>query len=252
MIHWFDYNGQSTRDFNCYITKKTSYDKPERDITSLSVPGRSGDLIIDNKRYKNISIEYGIKFFTDDITGRDNHDFSAQYRRISSWLTPTNNYFVLSDSYDPDYYRKACLSSSVNLTHPRKDIGTFSVKFNCKPYRYSYDGENTYTLTSSGTIYNPEDEESLPLIKIYIGETYQIATIIVGGTLFKVNTTGTAIIDSEMMNVYKRSGSANVNLNGAYTASGKDGFPILKSGNTTIQLVYGIDKVEIIPRWRTL
>ena len=60
MIHDFSFNGKSLFDFGVIVTNSPEWVVPQRDVTSVSIPGRSGDLIIDNGRYNNLSIPYAV------------------------------------------------------------------------------------------------------------------------------------------------------------------------------------------------
>lgn len=249
MINWFSYNGRDSREFPIYITSKNSFDKPERDISIVEVPGRNGDIIIDNGKFKNLKIDYGLKFVAENFTGWDNYDFVSSYNKISEWLKPTAQYYNLTDSYDPNYYRKACLKSSIKLKQLHYDIGAFNVSFSCKPYRYRFDGENVIELTGNATINNPESEFSLPLIRvtpISSGDvTFKITAQNGFLTFLIMNVDGYVDIDSEAMNVYK--GSDNYNNN--YVQST---FPKLTPGENTIEFISNVQSIRIKPRWRTL
>lgn len=48
----------SSLEYALLILEKSSYKGAARDVTYTSVPGRSGDLLTDNGRYKNITIPY--------------------------------------------------------------------------------------------------------------------------------------------------------------------------------------------------
>ena len=58
MRNWFIYDGKNSKDYGVYISGMQTYNAPERDVTSLEIPGRNGELTIDNGRYKNINITY--------------------------------------------------------------------------------------------------------------------------------------------------------------------------------------------------
>lgn len=247
MIHWIEYNGRNSREFPAYITKKTAYDKPEKDISFISIPGRSGDIIIDNNKYKNINIEYGIKFFCDNITGRNNFDFNALYHRIADWLIPSSEYLTLTDSYEPEYFRKACLTSSIKLSQPHYQVGSFSVTFTCKPHKYRHDGEKVLTLMENNNyITNEENAESLPYIRIYPLNAGSASVFSAGGTTYTVTSMPEYVdIDSETMNVFK--GTTNYNNN--FSAQK---FPVLMPGENLVHFVSNIQKIELKPRWRAI
>jgi phage-related protein len=249
VINWFSYNGRDSREFPIYITSKNSFDKPERDISIVEVPGRNGDIIIDNGKFKNLKIDYGLKFFAESFTGWDNYDFVSSYNKISEWLKPAAEYYNLTDSYDPNYYRKACLKSSIKLKQLHYDVGAFNVSFSCKPYRYRFDGEDVIELTGSAIINNPESEFSLPLIRVTptsSGDvTFKIATQNGFLTFLIMNVDGYVDIDSEAMNVYK--GSSNYNNNYVQSV-----FPKLTPGENLIEFTSNVQSISIKPRWRAL
>ena len=62
MRHFLTYAGKDSTDFGIYISGAGTFDAPERDTKSISIPGRNGDLTLDNGRYKNIRVEYPIGY----------------------------------------------------------------------------------------------------------------------------------------------------------------------------------------------
>lgn len=244
-INWINFKNLDSRDFGLYVRRKTAYDKAERDITFVSVPGRSGDLIIDNKKFKNIQIEYDLSLFStqhEELT--ENENFFYSFEDVCRWLTEDGKYYKLYSSYDTLYYRLACLTKGITMDdQDHWSVGKFGIKFNCKPYRYRIDGDEKQTITAKNTVlYNPEMYDSLPYIKIYgNGDIY---LHIGGGQYNFLNVTGFVECDSDSMNVYKQM----VNKNNDYQANS---FPILSPGNNTISWYGNVSKIEITPRWRT-
>lgn len=261
MVHWFTYNGKDSRDFNVYITKKNAHDKPDRDLSFVPVAGRSGNLIIDNGRYENIDIKLGLRVFAEDYGEVEENDaFFRSYKEVAEWLKQSATYLRYTDSYNPDYFRYACIKTGLSINQRRKDIADFTVTFDCKPHKYRIDGEKNESHTLSAGSYfeieNPENEIALPQMKIYTNVTYSAnANVshtfkIVGSnntertyTVKQIN--GSCIIDSEMMNVY----SGNHNKNKDYVT---DDFPVLSPGKNKIYSITNISKIDIIPRWRAI
>ena len=66
MIGYFVFGNRSSRDYALYISGDGTYDAPERDYDEIEIPGRSGNLILDNHRYKNITVKYDA-FIKDDF-----------------------------------------------------------------------------------------------------------------------------------------------------------------------------------------
>lgn len=238
MINWFHYNGfNSYDDLQAAVTSKTPYSAPAPDVTMQAVPGRSGDLIIDNGRYKNIDVGYTCAILT---TG----DFSEAARRIrAALLSQGNGYKKLADSYDADYFRMATIEKAIAITQNGVHDGTLSVTFNCKPFRFSHAGQRVITLTGGGKIVNYEKFSSLPYIKI-IGSGDIILTV--NDLDFPISDVNEYVeIDSESMNTYK--GTKNKNASASCLT-----YPTFTPGNNNISWTGNVSAVQIVPRWRTL
>lgn len=138
-------------EYGLLITEKGSYKGAQRDITYTSVPGRSGDLMTDNGRYKNIKIPYKLALLNTTAW-----DFSELARLIRGWLLAEQGYFPLWDSYDGEYYRLASYTNEVDIKQELRSVGKLSLSFNCKPFKYSFEGQRTVEMTAAGTLYNAE------------------------------------------------------------------------------------------------
>lgn len=225
----------SSLEFSLLISEKGSYKGASRDISYTSVPGRSGDLITDNGRYKNIDIPYKLSLLNNsELT------FAELTHKIKAWLLSETGYFRLWDSYDSKYFRLASYSDEVNIEQELRDTGTLSLSFNCKPQKYSFDGQNAVIFTTAGSLYNAEYFPSKPYIKIVGSGT---VTLTVNNNSFTFSDINEYIeIDSEIMNAYKGIIAQNNKMTGS-------GFPTFEPGNNTIAWTGEIEKLEIVPRW---
>lgn len=243
-INWINFKDLDSRDFGLFVRKKTAYDKAERDITFVSVPGRSGDLIIDNGKFKNIPIEYELSLFsTQHEELSENENFFYSLEDVCRWLTEDGKYYKLYNSYEPLYYRWACLTKGITMDDQEHwSVGKFGIKFNCKPFRYRIDGDEVQIFTTQSHLYNSEIYDSLPYIKIYgSGDIY----LHINGRQYDfLNVSGYVECDSETMNVYKNT----VNKNNDFRANS---YPVLEPGSNNISWAGNVQKIEIIPRWRT-
>ncbi len=225
----------SSLEFGLLITEKGSYNGAQRDVTYTSVAGRNGDLITDNGNYKNITIPY--KFTLLNNTGLE---FVELAHQIKGWLLTEQGYFRLWDTYDSKYYRLASYSDAVNIEQDLRDIGSLSLSFNCKPFKYSFEGEKTVEMTAAGSLYNAELFPSNPYIKVVGNGTI---TLSINEDSFLLSDVDEYIeLDSEMLNAYKGLVAANNKM----TANS---FPVFKPGNNNISWVGNVTRLEIIPRW---
>lgn len=229
------FHEHSSLEFSMLIAEKGSYKGAARDISYTSVPGRNGDLIIDNGRHKNIDIPYKLSLLNDsELT------FVELSHKIKSWLLSEVGYFRLWDSYDSKYFRLASYSDEVNIEQELRDTGTLSLSFNCKPQKYSFEGQNAVVFTNAGSLYNAESFPSKPYIKIFGSGT---VTLTINNNSFTFSDINEYIeIDSEIMNTYKGIVAQNNKMTGL-------GFPYFVPGDNTIAWVGNVDKLQIIPRW---
>ena len=233
MRNWFIYNGKSTKDFGVYISGLNTYGSPERDIDTISVPGRNGDLTIDNGRYKNVTISYPA-FIYDS--------FDANIEGFRNFMLNQTGYNRLEDTYHPDEYRMAIVKG--NITPNVEDTlvaGKFDVSFNCKPQRYLKTGEIPYDIVDDSAIYNPTLFPALPLLKVYGKGVLHIGDY---NAQIAEHTYDYMVIDCEMMDAYYETH----NLNG-YLTVGSNGFPKIEPGGHNITMDDTITRMIVIPRW---
>ena len=219
MKHWLIYDGKPLSDFGCYITNAAQYNTPERDTTMKSIPGRNGDLTIDNGRYENISVEYWLNAF----------------------LMSHTSYARLEDTVHPEVYRMGRISGPIkHKTTNDAAMSSFTLEFDCKPQRFLKDGELWKTIASGTILYNRTGFTAKPLIRVS-----GAGTVAIGDTVVTIsnNSYGNIDIDSETMDCY--SGSAN--CNGLMTGD----FPELATGENKVTFS-GFSSVKIKPNWWTL
>lgn len=233
MINFFVFNGRPSTDFGIYLSGTGTFNAPERDVSKVEIPGRNGDLLIDNGRFKNTSLTYPA-FIREAFKG-----FSDAAR---AWLMENYSYGRLEDTYHPDQYRMARFSGPMEfdmkfLNHS----GEFDIIFDCKPQRFLKAGEQIVTTQSEVTLVNPTRFPALPLLRIYGtgGSLY------IGNELIQIEEIdGYIDIDCDTQNAYK----GIQNCNGKITGS----FPSLPAGQTGIKLQGNLTKAEIKPRWWTI
>lgn len=229
-MNTFTYNGVTSSAYGIFIEHRPVVAFPKRRIESITIPGRSGNLLFDTGAYDNVAVTYQAAYRGNvRDTGRD----------IAAWLYQ-NDYLTLSDSYDPSYFRKAVYVSPLNITDIIAVAGRAAITFDCKPQRYLLSGLTAITPTSGDDITNLY-QPSLPIIS-FTGN----GVLTVGSrTVTIAGNTGTLILDSEN----QTASVGGNNANSLITLS--DGFPVLENGDTIVSWT-GISNVSIIPNWWTL
>lgn len=228
--------GVSLRTFGVMISGEGTYNSAARDIESVSVAGRNGDLLIDHCRYKNVSVKYPVAIPSN---------FSFNAADLRAFLSSLVGYQRIVDEHHPESYRMGCFVGPVAFNVGALGrYGEATLEFDCKPQRFSLDGESPVALAEAGELVNPYLYPALPIITVH-GSGDGILTVgnyqvDISGIPF-----GAMILDSETCDAYW--GTENLN---PYIYAPE--FPVLMPGATTISWTGGISRVEIIPRWWTL
>lgn len=153
--------------YNAFAFGCNLFDRPERDVDIISVPGRQGDLVLDNGRYKNIIREYQVQ-----VTGIKNIETLIQE------LTKKVGYFRLEDDYDSEVYFEARLAEPPTIKRFVGEAASVTVRFDRKPQRYLKSGENVAITESTfiGTWQFPssqyEDRNIVGTFKMVINNPY--------------------------------------------------------------------------------
>lgn len=229
-INTLTFNNVNSKTYGVYISGTGVFNTPARDREYISVPGRNGDIIKDNGRYQNIEVTYPAFIV---------RNFAANVRSWANKISEPTDYARLEDTYHPDEFRLAVLSQGM-VVDPVSWLaaGSFDLIFNCRPERFLKSGETSTTFTQSGSISNPTDMPSKPLIRVYGS-----GTITVNGTAITIASHLLSYIDIDCDIQEAFCGSVNANQ---YISASE--FPKLDSGANSVVLS-GVTKVEITPRW---
>ena len=229
----------SSAEFGLHIEKKDVFSAPEYDAEFISIPGRSGDIINPNRRFANIKVTYTVFLARKNIAA-----LAAVLRDIKGWLySEPDRYHELTDSYDAEYFRYGVISGNLDIEEQLNKVGSFTVTFNCKPFKYSFAGQQTVSADASElTITNPTAFESRPYIKLYGSGTVVIMIQPQGRGMMISNLDEYIEIDSELMNCSKGTALKNDTVKGTE-------FPVFKPGVCTINCTGNVTRIEVIPRW---
>ena len=263
MLNFFKFGGIDSRDYGIFIISSNSFDSPKRKTTAYSIPGRDGDIIVDEGYYLNVDITYKVRISIDKLLANNpNTNIAYALDGIKDcFYSIIGEYAELRDSYNPDYYRMGCFDNGFEFSEFKnnKDFIDTEITFNCKPHRYREDGKEVIAINNNTTnrIYNPEIYASLPLIQINKG-TGDHASVIIDGTSFQFDFSNqsdfpgqsipTINIDSENQLVYY----LGTNYYSKYSPPQSQKFPVLKSGTSIIQKTVETGTVLITPRWRRI
>ena len=244
---YFTFDGVKSLDKGLYIKSTNTLDSAARDVTRVSVPGRSGDLILDNGRYKNFPLRYECSLL--DTTSAK---FGQLAGALRDWLTRRYGYYELTDSYRKGYIRLASFKEGVAIDKQLDMLGEVTLEFDCKPFLYMTSGLETQTFLAPSTsplnpmtIQNPSNYRSKPIIKVYGSGA---VTFTLNTSVFYLTVNGALTIDSELMEVYE---GTSTPANSKMVAPS---YPELRTGPNFFYVggTGTVTSIEITPRWCTL
>lgn len=237
MSNTFTFNNINSSQFHMYCSNGGTYDAPERDVKSVAVPGRNGELTIDNGRFANSKVKFPC-FVAKQ--------FAANAENIRGWLMTPRWYCRLEDDAHPDEFRMARYVGGVSFEPKYTDKeATLEVVFSCMPQRFLTSGEYAlkYTEKSGSIMPNPTQFDANPLVTVYGSGSGSV--VIAGKAISISDISGSVTIDCETMNAYNgaenRNGTINVNE-----------WPVLPPGQASYSFSGGVTSIEITPRWWTV
>ena len=250
----FTYRGISSDAMGLNITERSVYSAPAYDLAAIEVPGRSGDVLNPQNRFKNKKITYSGFIRSAGFPGStDREKLSNALIALRAWLCgDAGQYNDLTDDYDPGFTRQAYIDGETSITEvTRNGFGaTVNVTFNVEPFMLLSGAGHLVIPTSGGTITNPYAFASLPRLEIEMTGTDGVLTITnsegtSSWTISGYDSARRLIVDSETMDWYNADALQNNLVSG-------NGFPTLAPGVNTISWTGDIFEVVIYPRWRTL
>ena len=184
------FGGIDSATYGIYISGEGVFNAPERAVELVSVPGRNGDIIIDQGHWNNVEVEYPAGTYAENA-----EDFRANVSAFRNAIASQQGYQRLSDSYHPDEYRMALYAEGLEVEPVRYNTaGEFTLKFNCKPQRFLTVGESKTTLSSGDTVNNPTLFDAHPLLEAYgygtidiDGEEIEVDNVPIGDILIQSN-----------------------------------------------------------------
>ena len=125
-LDYFVYGGTSSASFNFIIVENDHLNGFENDFELIEIPGRSGDLLVNNNRKKNKEIN--IEAYAEIEGLGDAHTVA---KNIKQWLQGEVKYKDLTFSNDLTEY-KAIVIGAIEIVEEIEGLLNISFKFSCK------------------------------------------------------------------------------------------------------------------------
>lgn len=236
MRNYLAVDGTNLAKYGVWIDGHESLNAPEPDVDLISVPGRSGQLTIDNGRYHNVTVTYKCGF-------REN--FLQNLSALKGFLLANRGYRRLEDTYYNTHYRMGRYIGGLEPTGSQMmKQGYCEISFDCQPQRWLKSGEVALAYESGSTIFNPTDFNAKPLLVVT-----GYGQVVIGSYRIVIaeNANNRTWIDCDLQEAW----FGTSNLNDKITLP--DGvFPVIVPGSVPITFSSNITRVEVTPRWWTL
>lgn len=210
--HTLTVAGTQLSTFGMYQSGNKTFASAEKDLEFVEIPGKSGDLVIDRNRFRNITREYDC-FIVDTSEA----DFRTKIRNLADFLGSLRTYARIEDTYHPDEFVMGIPEAVDPEVLENLRGANFTLAFNCKPQRFIKTTPTTLQATGSANLVNPSREPAKPLV-----EMTGAGVLTFGNQSITTTGTGKHIIDCELMTM---AGPNGENQNG--------------------QVVFNVDQIEL-------
>jgi phage-related protein len=229
---WFSWNGVKSTNYGIHITTQPSVIRASERAAFTNVPARSGSLTT-----LEADEVYDDFILPAECVVRD----LSRIHEIGGWLKGAG---TLRLAARPGGFFYARIANQIEFAKVLRnhEHRTFTINFRCQPFWYA-EAVTPITLTvSGGTITNPGNVSSEPVITVYgSGEI----TLMVGLTIVELEgVSGSITLDGPLMEAYSGTKSMNDNMSGD--------FPTLAPGMNAISWGGGVTRIEVRPNWRYL
>lgn len=270
MSDYFIFDGTDSRTFDAVVYERNTFSSPERQFTTVTIPGRSGDFLLDGSRFGNVAHEYDVLIY---------RRFDENFEALKAFLLSRKGYCRLEDSIHPNEYYHAYFSEAITPEVTRnRDMGKFVLSFNRKPQRWLLSGQDEIILRTGGStikssVTNPTKFDCYPLVmakgtalrngfKIWVGDTAFELTAYNSSTNNYPNSSYLnsywLYIDFYTLQAYVKYSSSttyyyNIAMKYTMPSDPKKAFKLIP-GNNYISYTNSSNapEVKMIPRWFTL
>ncbi len=229
MQPWFIWKGVDSRTFGIWVSELPAPTRAAESIQQFEIPGRAGTLTV--REGENVHRGYMKEV---SITVRSDADFQS----LMDWLSGDSDVVF---SNEPDKAYEAHLANELKFTKIGNTLKSCTVPFFVQPHKKQYPPESNLSFSASGSIYNPGNVASHPLIAITFTE--ECTMILNNRTMHFVGDPNDAITltidcDAEII----------TDNDGLWDGEHEGRFPQIDPGVNNLALTDCT--VVITPRWR--
>ena len=232
MKYSFTWNGVSSTSEGIRLREMPQIVRPEERVNHIVIPGRSGELTETEGTDIYNSYIQTVPIAVDSL---------AHVKDIEWWLRGDGYVTFCNES---NRKQRARVINAVTFQKHSKNSSWYEaeVQFYCDPLKEALTESSIEITSSGGTITNPGDVESRPLITI-IGS---------GDITIRINDH--ALVLEGVESGWKVDSDLEWVIDGTTPLSGvcSGDFPRIRTGESAVQWTGNVTKLIILPRWRYL
>lgn len=230
---WFKFNGVSSETYGIIVTEQPRIVRPKERVTSVTVPGRAGDLTLTEGENVFDPIDMTVKCVTPD---------ADRLSDVYAWLTGEGE---IEFACRPGGVYKGRLTKKVEAARLTKgdDHRNFALTFTCQPFWYLLEQQDIIVTSSGSTIFNPGNMPCVPKIRLYGSGNLSLT---LDGTVDIEEVETGILLDWPMGDAISLDGGTLLN----YKVDG--GPQTIPPGPSLISWTGNVTSVVITPNWRSL
>lgn len=121
-------NDVSLNSMGIFISSDTYLNSPLIDYTEFQVPGRDGNIILDNKRLNNVMRKF-------DCYIPETQDINTALGSLKKLIYNVRGYVKIVSDYDPEVCQYGYFAQELNIEPFVNKTASFSLYFSCLPQR---------------------------------------------------------------------------------------------------------------------
>lgn len=124
---YFVFDGINSKKYNLEIESSNHLSKPKKKLEFVSIPGRTGDLVIDDNSYENLPIN--LECF---VEADNEYELKSLVDEIEKWLYKSSEYRSLIFEDGTEFL--AIPINGIETDKLTSDFADLKISFSCIPF----------------------------------------------------------------------------------------------------------------------
>ena len=230
MMPWFIWNGKNSfGDFGLWINKLPPIIRAAERVTEIQIPGRAGSVtLLEGDDVYEQALKKCVVIVRNDVP----------IQPILAWLRGNGEVTFCNE---PDRVYFARIAAEVSFSRISNDMSQATIVFSCNPLKGKlHEAQDMVTLTGNGTLRNPGDVASRPVVEITGSGNCTVEIGEQSMTFYAVS--GTIKVDCDAQIITQN----DALWSGTFTGE----FWKIPKGASDVTINNKVSSLTITPRWR--